>query len=104
MKRLGQTPNLQEAHDIRRYVDHREHACATAKRPRARNQTGDARGIDKRDILAIDDDARRTQRDERIDAAAQPRRGGDIDIPRGRQHRYVIPTIHTVMVPRLSTP
>ena len=59
-----------------------------------------AKPVDKAHGLAIDDNATHAPVDQIIQPSAQYGHRGDVDIARWRQNRYVIPLIHTTMVPK----
>ncbi len=61
------------------------------------------RRVDKAHGLAIDDNTTHAPVDQIIQPSAQCGHRGDVDIARWRQNRYVIPLIHTTMVPQKSS-
>ena len=66
-------------------------------------QKRQTRRVDKAHGLAIDDNTTHAPVDQIIQPSAQCGHRGDVDISRWRQNRYVIPLIHTTMVPQKSS-
>ena len=68
-----------------------------------RKQKCQARRIDKANSLTVEDDTTHAAANQSIQPPTQRRHRGDVDIAWWRQNRYVIPLIHTTMVPQKSS-
>lgn len=102
MKDIDKTSNL-KANDFTRCIDERKQAFSPHELTSARKQECQARRIDKANSLTVDDNTTHAAANQNIQPPTQRRHRGDVDIAWWRQNRYVIPLIHTTMVPKKPT-
>lgn len=103
MEDVDKSGNLQKANNLIGRINKRKQALAPHELPGTREQKRQARRIDEAHSLAIDDNTTHAPADQIIQPSAQRGHRGDVDIARWRQNRYVIPLIHTTMVPQKSS-
>ena len=103
MKDVDKSGNLQKANDLIGGVNERKQALSPHELSGTCKQKRQTRRVDKAHSLAIDDNATHAPVDQIIQPSAQHGHRGDVDITRWRQNRYVIPLIHTTMVPQKSS-
>ena len=91
--------DLQRARHIGRRVDQREQPAVLAQMAGTRYQARKSRGIDERHVLTVHHHAIHTRRDQVVNLVAQLAHRRDIDVVGRGDHRYVVPLVHTLMVP-----
>ena len=102
MQDVDKSGNLQKANNLIGGVNKRKQALSPHELSGTCKQKRQTRRVDKAHGLAIDDNATHAPVDQIIQPSAQHGHRGDVDITRWRQNRYVIPLIHTTMVPQKS--
>ena len=103
MKDVNKSGNFQKANDLIGGVNERKQPLMPHKLSSTCKQKRQTRRVDKAHGLAIDDNTTHAPVDQIIQPSAQCGHRGDVDIARWRQNRYVIPLIHTTMVPQKSS-
>ena len=103
MQDVDKSGNFQKANDLIGGVNERKQPLMPHKLSGTCKQKRQARRVDKAHGLAIDDNTTHAAANQSIQPPTQRRHRGDVDIAWWRQNRYVIPLIHTIMLPQKSS-